>query len=66
MFAVKETLSLCGLAGFFCEYVPVFLAGKNVYRIIDFKRGLKIEAHKTCANCIIHITKEILSIIAQR
>lgn len=24
----EETLSLCGLAGFFREYVPVFLAGK--------------------------------------
>lgn len=32
LFAVEETLSLCGLTGFFREYVPVFLAGKNVYR----------------------------------
>ena len=30
--AVEEILSLYGLAGFFSEYVPVFLAGKNVYR----------------------------------
>ena len=29
---VEETLSLCGLAGFSSEYVPVFLAGENVYR----------------------------------
>lgn len=27
--AVEETLILCGLAGFFEGYVPVFLAGKN-------------------------------------
>ena len=32
MFAVEETLILCGLAGFFEDYVPVFLTGKNVYR----------------------------------
>lgn len=32
MLAVKEILILCGLAGFFEEYVPVFLAGENVYR----------------------------------
>ena len=30
--AVEETLILCGLAGFFEDYVPVFLAGKNVDR----------------------------------
>ncbi len=28
MLAVKETLSLCGLTGFSCEYATVFLAGK--------------------------------------
>lgn len=28
MFAVEETLSLCGLAGFFEKYVPVFLSEK--------------------------------------
>lgn len=33
LLAVEETLSLCGLAGFFEDYAPVFLAGKNVYRI---------------------------------
>ena len=27
MLAVEETLILCGLAGVFEEYVPVFLAG---------------------------------------
>lgn len=32
LLAIEEILSLCGLAGFFEEYVPVFLAGKNVYR----------------------------------
>ena len=32
MFAVEETLILCGLAGFFEDYVPVFLTGKNVER----------------------------------
>lgn len=30
--AVEETLILYGLAGFFEDYVPVFLAGKNVDR----------------------------------
>jgi hypothetical protein len=30
--AVEEIAILRGLAGFFEEYVPVFLAGKNVYR----------------------------------
>lgn len=34
LLAIKETLILCGLAGFFEEYVPVFLAGKNVYRTL--------------------------------
>ena len=29
--------SLSGLQGFYCEYVPVFLAGKNVYRTQNFK-----------------------------
>ena len=33
MLAVEKTLILCGLAVFFIEYVPVFLAEKNVYRI---------------------------------
>lgn len=42
MLAVEETLSLCGLAGFFEEYVPVYLVGKNVYRVKKFKRGAKI------------------------
>ena len=42
MLAVEETLILCGLAGFFEEYVPVFLAGENVYRKKKFKRGAKI------------------------
>lgn len=32
MLAVEETLILYGLAGFFEDYVPVFLAGKNVDR----------------------------------
>ena len=32
MSAVEETLILCGLAGFFEDYVPVFLAEKNVDR----------------------------------
>lgn len=32
LFAVEETLILCGLAGFFEDYVPVFLIGKNVDR----------------------------------
>ena len=30
MLIVEETLSLSGLAGFFEEYVPVFLFDKNV------------------------------------
>jgi hypothetical protein len=33
LLTVEETLILCGLAGFFAKYVPVFLAGKNVYKI---------------------------------
>ena len=28
LFAVEETLSLSGLAGFYAKYEPVFLAGK--------------------------------------
>ena len=28
MLAVEETLILCGLAGFFEDYVPVFFTGK--------------------------------------
>lgn len=39
LFTVEETLILCGLSGFFEDYVPVFLAGKNVYRTRNFKRG---------------------------
>lgn len=31
--AFEETLILCRLADCFERYVPVFLAGKNVYRI---------------------------------
>ena len=31
VFTVKETLSLCGLADFFCEYVPVLLGDENVH-----------------------------------
>lgn len=44
MLAVEKTLSLCGLAGFFREYVyvPVFLAGGNVYKLKKIKRGAKI------------------------
>ena len=49
MLAVEETLSLCGLAGFYSKYVPVFLAGKNVYRIKKFKRGAKICRGTSCA-----------------
>ena len=44
MLAVEESLILCWLADFFEEYVPVFLAGKNVYRIKKFKRGANISA----------------------
>lgn len=47
--AVKETLSLRGLARLYEEYVPVFLAGKNVYRIKKFKRGVKICWGISCA-----------------
>ena len=39
----------CGLTGFFEEYEPVFLAGKNVYRIKKFKRGAKICGNISCA-----------------
>ena len=41
MLAIEETLILCGLAGFFSEYVPVFLAGKNMNLFIELKRGAK-------------------------
>lgn len=41
MLAQSKTLILYGLAGFFEEYVPVFLAGKNVYKTQNFKRGVK-------------------------
>ena len=47
--AIEETLSLCGLTGFFEEYEPVFLAGKNAYRIKKFKRGAKICGNISCA-----------------
>ena len=34
LLAHEETLSLRGLAGFFCKYVPVFLEGKmNIKQI---------------------------------
>ena len=42
MLAVEATLSLCGLAGFFEEYVPVFLTRKNVNLLKELKRGAKI------------------------
>ena len=32
LLAIEKTLILCGFQGFFREYAPVFLAGKNVYR----------------------------------
>ena len=38
----QKTLILCGLAGFFRKYVPVFLVGKNIYNLEKFKRGAKI------------------------
>lgn len=49
MLAVQETLILCGLAGFCCEYVPVFLAGKNVNLFEELKRGAKICRYQSCA-----------------
>ena len=39
LLAVEETLSLCGLAGFFKDYVPVFLARRNVYRTRILQEG---------------------------
>lgn len=39
MFAVEEILILCGLAGIFRKYKPVFLAEKNVYKLKKIKRG---------------------------
>ena len=32
LLAITQSPSLSGFQGFFEEYVPVFLAGKNVYR----------------------------------
>ena len=54
MFAVKETLILCGLAGFFEEYVPVFLVEiggghrKSYYKAAELMvvLGAKIEAER--------------------
>ena len=42
MLAIAQSPSLSGFQGFFCEYVPVFLAGENVYKTLNFKRGAKI------------------------
>ena len=39
---VEGTLSLSGFAGYFGEYVTVFLAGKNMNLFIELKRGAKI------------------------
>ena len=39
--AIAQSPSLSGFQGFFRKYVPVFLTGKNVYRIKKFKRGAK-------------------------
>lgn len=49
LLAVKETLSLCGLAGIFEEYVPVSLARKNVYKLKKIKRCAKICRDTSCA-----------------
>ena len=38
--AIKEILILCGVAGFFKEYVPVFLVGKTLIPL-NFKRRSK-------------------------
>ena len=39
--------------GFFEDYVPVFLAGENVYRIKKFKRcAKKLRKHKLCAGIV--------------
>ena len=42
LLAIKESLILCGFEGFFVEYEPVLLAGKNEYRTWKFSRGAKI------------------------
>lgn len=42
MLTVEESLIICGLAGFFYEYVPGFLACKNVYKTMKLKWGAKI------------------------
>lgn len=52
---ILRNLILCGIQGLLEKYVPVFLreqrdSRKNVYRTLDFMRGEKIEASKTCAN----------------
>ena len=39
LLAVEETLILCGLEGIFEEYVPVLLAGENVYRTLILQEG---------------------------
>jgi len=44
LLTVEETLILCGFEGFHEEYVPVFLAGKNVYRTLIFQEGVKIRS----------------------
>lgn len=42
MLAKQESPGLSGFQGFLRKYVPVFLAGKNVYNLEKFKRGAKI------------------------
>ena len=42
MLAIAYSPSLSKFQGFFEEYVPVFLVGKNVYNLEKFKRGAKI------------------------
>jgi|GEM_PF-4002380 hypothetical protein len=41
LLAKQESLILCEVEGIFRKYVPVFLAGKKVYKTLDFKRGVK-------------------------
>ena len=49
MLAIAQSPSLSGFKGFFEEYVPVFLAGKNVYRTQIFKRGVNYYLGIGCA-----------------
>lgn len=48
---------LCRLAGIFEEYVPVFLAGKNVYRTLILQEGVVILQEQLLCAGIVWVSK---------